>query len=83
MMKGKKRFKTPNCRAVCLLAKAFGMSAANPGERTRLACWFWRLTNAGVFSFAPTNWRKNSSFFEMSALKILRKEGANQINNRQ
>jgi transcription elongation factor len=36
-MKNQRRFKAPNYSRGCLLAKAFGVSAANSGERTPLA----------------------------------------------
>ena len=36
-MKGKRRFKAPNCSGDCLLAKAFGVLAVNSGDPTPLA----------------------------------------------
>jgi hypothetical protein len=48
-MKNQRRFKAPNCRGGCLLAKAFGVSAANSGERTRR----WRFQRVNWGAHAP------------------------------
>ena len=75
-MKNQRRFKAPNYRRGCLLAKAFGVSAANSGgKRTARPRW---LAGRG---FQPA--KRNFIFFEMLALKILRKGKANRINNRE
>jgi hypothetical protein len=42
-MKNQRRFKMPNCRRDCLLAKAFGVSAANGGSSSPLL----DVTNVG------------------------------------
>jgi hypothetical protein len=69
LMKTQRPFKARNYSRGCLLAKAFGVLAANSGERTPL-CGF----------NVP---KRKFNFFEMSAFKILRKGEVNQINNRQ
>jgi hypothetical protein len=66
------RFKAPNYSRSCLLAKAFGVSAANSGERTACPPWW---ADSGF------NARKEILiFFEMSGSKILRKGEVNRIN---
>jgi len=63
MMKGKRRFKAPNYSRGCLLAKAFGVSAANSGERTAWPLWWAgdgfnaRTLNAEML----TSYRRNTS----------------------
>jgi hypothetical protein len=64
-MKNQRRFKAPNYSRGCLLAKAFGVSAARIRSRSD-------RFRAGA--------EKNLIFFEMSAEKILRKGERNRTN---
>jgi hypothetical protein len=88
MMKDNQRFKAPNYSRSCLLAKAFGVSAANSvgahrsQQRSpspiRTAIGDGQTpdvhTKAGAVMAAEALNKRNFIFFEMSGLKIFRKK---------
>jgi len=69
LTKNHRRFKAQNYNRDCLLAKAFGVSAANSGDRLPA------VVGRSQFQRA----KKNLKFFEMCGSKILRKEKTSKL----